>query len=596
MSIRHSLRHKLILFILLITLVPFVTSLCITYQLTKNYMIDQAISSNMSLIQQGKNNLVTYIDSLLLTSLTIYKDELVYQNLQLPTIDYLSDQEIFRSMQYISNSIQDIYQVYLYAYASRRSFLVTSGILQRAYNVEPQLPGNITSRKQFFILPPHLSNGSLANRYPYQRPETVISVYRPIVNALLPKEIGLLAIDVKLDLIQSICEQLYTRGEEELYIIDDRGSVIYSPDANEWGSILEEEWVSEIHSRGNSRGTFPWTSESFNGIHMYEKISVNDVDWVIVKRIPYDWLFQHARQLIFIHLLVFLLFLPLAIAGTLFISHRFTTPIQKLTQYMSEIQSGNMNVHISLHRSDEIGMLADQFNRMMRYINQLIHREYRLKLANRTNQLKALQAQMNPHFMNNALQSIGTLALQHNAPHMYNLINSLAKIMRYGMNTNETSVLLEKEIEHVRAYLSLQMQRFENQFDVEWHIAENTTHIRVPKMIIQPIVENYFKHGFDPSQSKGWLSITISIQHEDQRTMLHISIEDNGQGVPDEQLHLIQESLDLKNSQDGIGLSNILSRIELYFGSEACLRLNKRTPHGTRVEMTIPLQKKEIQP
>lgn len=151
----------------------------------------------------------------------------------------------------------------------------------------------------------------------------------------------------------------------------------------------------------------------------------------------------------------------IVIGGTIYISIRFTAPIKQLIRYITRIQAGQvqlgqMQQDIELTRTDEMGILANRFHGLMQDLNQMVMREYRLELANKSNQLMALQAQINPHFLNNALQSIGTLALQHDAPKVYALIASLAKMMHYSMNTNESVVPLGKELDHIKAYLELQ--------------------------------------------------------------------------------------------------------------------------------------------
>ena len=160
------------------------------------------------------------------------------------------------------------------------------------------------------------------------------------------------------------------------------------------------------------------------------------MDWILVKRIPYETLYKDARQLTLINSLVVSLFLIIAVIAALYISFRFTNPIKQLIRYINKIESGNLDAEIDIDRTDEIGILAKRFHQLMQRINQLIMREYRLELASKTNQLKALQAQVNPHFMNNALQSIGTLALQHGDRKMYALISSLGKMMRYHMRAD----------------------------------------------------------------------------------------------------------------------------------------------------------------
>lgn len=227
---------------------------------------------------------------------------------------------------------------------------------------------------------------------------------------------------------------------------------------------------------------------------------------------------------------------------------------------------------------------------MMQTINELILREYALDLANKTNELKALQAQINPHFLNNALQSIGTLALQHQEVKIYSLIASLGKMMRYHMNTNETIVPLSKEIDYVKGYLDLQRQRFDERLQVEVDASPETLTVRLPKMTLQPIVENFFKHGYDSTQG-GLIRIECRLNGESE---LNIAVTDNGRGMEEEERQALAARLDmdpalLGEGQESIGLLNVIQRIKLYFNENARMNISAADPTGLRVELCIPL-------
>ena len=162
-----------------------------------------------------------------------------------------------------------------------------------------------------------------------------------------------------------------------------------------------------------------------------------------------------------------------------------------------------MNVKFQSLGNDEMGYLGARFNEMIGKINRLINREYKLEIENKTNQLKVLQSQINPHFLYNALQSIGTIALKNNVPQIYSLINHLSKIMRYSMNMDQDVVPLANELNYIEAYLLLQKERFGDQLDYKINATEEVKPVLIPKMVIQPIIENYFKHGFDDRYGVG---------------------------------------------------------------------------------------------
>lgn len=407
-----------------------------------------------------------------------------------------------------------------------------------------------------------------------------------------------MSIDFDLEVISSICEELYTQGQEELYILDEKGTIIYSADTASLGHVLNEQWVQHLISQSANSGSFEFKSKQFSGVHIYERMTAPYMNWTLVKRIPYESLYKNARELTIINAMIFSLFLIVVITATLYISFRFTAPIRNLLGYISKIQIGNMNVDIQVTSNDEIGILARRFRLMMQTINNLIMSEYKLDIANKTNQLKALQAQINPHFLYNALQSIGTLALQHGAPKIYQLLSALAKMMRYSMNTNESIVTMQQELNHVKAYLQLQLQRFENELTVRYDIEESTESLQIPKMLLQPLVENYFKHGFDHRNPHSQLIVSSTWTGDGKHVKL--VIEDNGRGMPQEQfdalLVQLKQNLDPFDNEQAshIGLYNVKSRLQLYFNGEADMRLEQPEQGGFRITLLFPVPKQVL--
>jgi two-component system, sensor histidine kinase YesM len=280
------------------------------------------------------------------------------------------------------------------------------------------------------------------------------------------------------------------------------------------------------------------------------------------------------------------------VAATVIISVRMTSPIGEMIGYINRIELGNMDVDIRVRGNDELSSLARRFKSMMHTINELFVREYRLEVANKTNELKALQAQINPHFLNNALQSIGHVALQQGNRQVYSLIASLGKMMRYGMNTNETIVPLKEEMDYVKTYLKLQKLRFREQFQQQIECAPEAEAILVPKMILQPIVENYFKHGFQGVESEGLIVVKCTISDDGQT--LRIEVSDNGSGIEDEKLADLRSRLSgsqpvLSERGDFIGLVNVVSRLKLYYRNNAEMSVDQVDPQGFRVSLSIPI-------
>lgn len=588
--IRNSIRNKLIVFLLVATIIPIGTSIIITYFFTKRSIANETVQNSSNLIYQGKTNIINYLRVLEQSSLLVYNDFTLYEIIDYGNTDYLSRSEIFRGLQTITNSVKEIEQTYLYIAESNRSYIISQGKADRDEGPSDKYRPEMGSA-EVRLEPTHPSHNYNIGRFFYTPPPvTVITLHRSIRNALTQEELGSLSIDFNIDAIRSISDQLYTSGEEELYILDKEGTVVYGPDPAKWGQTLNEDWVRHLMAMPDGKGSFEWRSKSFSGMNVFERMETPYMDWTLVKQIPYEKLNRNAREITMINTFITSLFLVVVISATVFISFRFTEPIKNLIGYINKIQTGNMQVDIQVTSSDEIGVLARRFRLMMQTINNLIVSEYKLDIANKTNQLKALQAQINPHFLYNSLQSIGTLALQNQGPKVYSLLSSLAKMMRYSMNTNEAFVPLKQEIDHVKSYLELQMQRFENGLTVHYDIADNTLNISVPKMILQPLAENYFKHGFNPSEKSGVLRIKSSLKSGRE---LELVVEDNGKGIEPELLEQLQRKLtrqpDLPvEPSESIGLVNVSSRLQLYYPG-ASMKLEPVEPSGVRVVLTIPV-------
>lgn len=313
-----------------------------------------------------------------------------------------------------------------------------------------------------------------------------------------------------------------------------------------------------------------------------------------MKQIPVSYMLREANQAAKINALLFGLALLIIVTAIILISIRITAPIKRLSRYMTQVQTGNLNVDVLPAGNDEIGLLTNRFGNMMDTINNLILREYKLELSNKNNQLRALQAQINPHFLNNTLQIIGTLALEMKAPQIYKLIAALAKMMHYSMHNDDRTVTLQDELEHVMAYVDLQKERFENRFSFYYEIDEKLLLMPMPKIILQPILENYFKHGIDRRKADGLITL---IAEKKPDGYVQLVVQNNGSRIPEEQLNQLRKKLDNQseapgpgsNQQDSrkssIGLINVLARLRLVSGDDAALTVENVEPTGVRITL-----------
>ncbi|WP_182301655.1 cache domain-containing sensor histidine kinase [Cohnella cholangitidis] len=602
---RNTIRNKLMLLLLIATILPIATSMVISYNSTKRSISEEAYEKNARILSLGKANLQSYMQNINQKSLAVYNSINVPRSLYY-ILEHNMEDEVFPSdlsdvirnrnllrdhLLNIYQSVKETHQVRLHIVSQNTTYLLSNG----GDKIRADIPANDFNvlTKKPFIEPSHMSHSYGLGARSTDQSTLVFTLHRPIFRA--PSEILMaqLSIDIKLDALSDLNSHLYDSGKEKFYIVDADGNTIISSENGAAGKPLDGDWLKKIRKDDLTNGYLKWEDSHFAGIVFYERITTPLMDWYLVKMTPYEHLYKTAEGITQINTWVGAMFLAIAVLATLLISFRFTKPLLSLIGYVNQIERGHLNVDIDIRSNDEIGLLSRRFRSMMQTINNLILKEYRLELANKTNQLKALQAQVNPHFLYNALQSIGTVALQHKDQQIYSLVTSLGKMMRYNMNTGETIVELEKEFGYVQAYLDLQKQRFDKSLEINYVMDPETRSILVPKMILQPLVENFFKHGFKQNDDEpAKLLISCSLQEQ----LLVILVRDNGAGMTEENLAEVNERLRLGQSagrgkESGIGLLNVLSRLQLHFHESASLTLANAVPEGLSVEVRIPLGK-----
>lgn len=324
------------------------------------------------------------------------------------------------------------------------------------------------------------------------------------------------------------------------------------------------------------------------------------IDGKIVSRIPknellYDISVIKKRQI----MIIIIAFLILAIPFSITIRN-IIRPLRKFKIFTAKINSGNMKglkSKIDLGGYSEMVSVSHEFNSMMEEVNSLTHRLlntssklYEAELETKQAELAYLRSQINPHFLYNTLESIKGIAADNEVPEIINMTKALGKVFKYSAKGSDT-VLLEEEVKVVKSYIYIQLIRFENRFSVTYNISDEALLCNVPKMILQPIVENSIFYGLEPLRDKGELTIDAKLDSEDN---LIIVVEDNGKGMDDVSLTNIRKQLDNDDSSTlwentrSIGLSNVNNRIRLRYGKGYGLTIDSEDDKGTKVTYKLP--------
>ncbi|WP_342571734.1 sensor histidine kinase [Paenibacillus sp. FSL R5-0749] len=605
MSKYYSIRTKLIAFMLIATTLPLLASISMTFIQTKTALREQAVEENKRLIYQASTNLNNYVDNVARASLAVYNDPNFLRNLAKIPGDYRAVAEVYTTLQTIRAAVPDVFQLYLHSFAANQSTLITNPFPKREERKQAY-SGSLHGKTggdspDIWVESAHMSHTyGFKAASPDDPARTVITLHRVIKDIPSTERLGVLAIDLNMNTIAAICGRLYDPAKEQIYVVDGQNQIIYQGRSEvNYTDALREETASELNIARNNAGTAQNVAGHFEqdrSMYVYQQLGSTYADWTIVKQIPNETLYARATTLTWNNAMIAIAALVLVIVATLFISIRITGPLKQLMRYMNQIQAGRLHVDIHLSSRDEFGVLARHFRDMMDTVNNLILREYRLEIANKTNQLKALQAQIHPHFLYNTLQSIGTLALQQQGQRAYTLLSSLSKMLRYSMR-DQTGVTLREEAEHARLYLELQQERFGDRLQVDLDFAEDTLSVEMPRMTLQPLIENYFKHGADIQPGKGHISLS-SRRINDH--WIEIELNNNGPSIPEDKLleirgwlhpNHISTGLATQESDESesIGLRNVMRRLQLnsHPGHSARLEVSNREPNGVKIRVIL---------
>ena len=271
----------------------------------------------------------------------------------------------------------------------------------------------------------------------------------------------------------------------------------------------------------------------------------------------------------------------LVLLGYIF-SRRTVSCLERLTENMNQIHLGFRKVTVSSNSNDEVGVLIRSFRRMMEQMNHLISEVYEAKIRLQNSEMKALQAQINPHFLYNSLSIINWKALEAGEDEISKVTLALSTYYRTSLNKGETMTTVENELNNIRAYLKIQLVMHDNSFSVIEKVSldNDALQMRIPKLILQPFVENAIDHGLDLSE-KEEKRLTIGIREEADTLIFEIS--DNGAGMEQEKAQEI-----LTYQSPGYGVRNVCDRIRVLYGEAGSVSVESAEGKGTKVTIRIP--------
>lgn len=390
---------------------------------------------------------------------------------------------------------------------------------------------------------------------------------------------GVLLVDMNFTGIEQLFKNVSMENSSYIYIIDSKGEIIYHPRQQLIYSNLvkENNIVAANYEDGNHK-------ERFQGKNRLITVkTVGYTGWKIVSVTPMENITVNYTEMGIFSIFIILLFITIIAFSNVFVSSRITNPITKLEDCVKRLENGEDDVDIPIDGSYEVRHLAKATKSMVSQMHSLMNHIVIEQEAKRKSELNALQAQINPHFLYNTLDSIIWMIENENYNGSINMVTSLARLFRISLSKGRNIISLTDEIEHVRNYLMIQSIRYKNRFEYFIECDEATSNLSSIKLVVQPIVENAIKHGMEFMDGEGEVIIKTYIKN----SKLYIDVIDNGLGMTQEQAErLLTEEKEVKGS--GIGLKNVNERIKITFGKEYGLEIYSELDEGTIVSISMP--------
>lgn len=409
--------------------------------------------------------------------------------------------------------------------------------------------------------------------------DQVISVVKAVSHPITGKLLGVILIDVKLDIIKKVIESTKLGKTGFVYVMDAAGDIVYAP-VNPIVYRLKQEWFLDPEN------TIMKTVQGSSFQIIYKKS--NYTGWKTIGVFSLNETLSEIETLRHYSIFIAIVTLILAAFCAFYFAASIAKPLSKLSSLMKTAEKGDLSVRFLNKTDDEIGQLGQSFNHMIQKISSLIELVYNEQKLKREAEFKALQAQIKPHFLYNTLDTIHWMAEAHGAKDIVRVVAALANLFRVGLSKGKEMISVGEELEHIENYLIIQKTRYEDKLNYEINFDENALSYHVPKLIIQPLVENAIYHGIHAKRGGGKVTITTKVEN----SKLYFCIIDNGIGMTAEKVQQIRGMLENPNNEStagGYGTFSVNERIKLTFGSEYGLSYNSIYGEGTTVEFWLPL-------
>lgn len=393
---------------------------------------------------------------------------------------------------------------------------------------------------------------------------------------------GVFFIDLNYSAISELCDQNSFGEKGYVFILDAEGNIVYHPQQQQLYNELQTENIDLVMSEESDTVTA--------GGKIYTLSRSEKTGWTVVGSMNTGELLAGTREAQGIYAFTAAALIIVALLLSSLIARTITMPIQKLRDSMAKVQEGNFGAaDVEVVSENEVGSLTTSFNVMAHRIQELMNQNTYEQQEKRKSELKALQSQINPHFLYNTLDSIIWMAEGKKNEEVVLMTASLARLLRQSIGNEDELVSIGQEIEYCRSYLTIQKMRYKDKLEFDIDIAPEIKNVKIIKLVLQPIIENAIYHGLKYKESMGFLQVKGYKKCENAV----IEIIDNGVGIDADVLNHIFEKHKVNYHSNGVGVYNVQKRLQLYYGSDYGISYTSVKGAGTVAAITIPVEQEE---
>ena len=582
--LRHfkSVRSALFAAISVMVLCAVVIVVAISLRFTRTSVFDNAVVYTRTIVRQTNQNIDSYID---------YMDNIVTMvSGSRDTQSFLYDkdeetlqvsecrQRLVEQFRTILKSRSDIRNIGLIQKDGNRLFN-NGGQQKNAYldlDTQAWYKNAISSNRSV------LTSSHVQHVIRGERP-WVITVSRGVRNFTgSGNREGVVFIDLNYSAISELCDQNSIGSKGYVFLLDQDGNVVYHPQQQQLYNELQTENIDLVMNTDKET----LMDGSGDNAKIYTISRSEKTGWTVVGCTNVAELLKDSKKARSIYVLVAAILVVVALVLSNLISRNITRPLQQLRDSMARVQEGDFGAaEVEVTSRNEVGSLTRSFNVMTSRIQELMKQNIYEQQQKRKSELKALQSQINPHFLYNTLDSIIWMAEGKKNEEVVVMTASLARLLRQSISNEEEQVPISQEVEYARSYLTIQKMRYKDKLEFQIQVDAQIMGVPIIKLVLQPLIENAIYHGLKYKEGKGLLIVRGYREGENAV----IQIKDNGAGMDEQTLSHIFEKHKVNYRSNGVGVYNVQKRLQLYYGMDYGITYSSRQGEGTTASIVIPM-------